>query len=350
MKYLKSSLVLGAILMCGSAQAAVDLKIVRGERDTVYQQNHYIVGVTNPGNKAKVNGENVKVYKTGSFGAEVMLKEGANKIEVIVEDGIGQVEKYIDVFYTKNRPKKSVTREQVLKEIDSNTLKERKFYAKSKKGAYLQYGDGDDRLGGSKMGFVDENIVFKVVGEKGGLYKVQLSQNRYAFMDKDYLENTDETTEVVNTGSWRVSNKGDYDQVYIGLPKRLPYHYWSELDPTRICIDVYGAMDNSNWMTQSFNTGMIEYVDFNQVDSDVYRVIIKLKEKYSWGYSVSYSGTNLVINVNHAPELRIKGMGIGLSICKAIILAHGGQINARNHSDGAEFYFSLPKEESNDEF
>ena len=319
MKYLKSSLMLGAILMCGSAQAAVDLKIVRGERDTVYQQKHYIVGVTNPGNKAKVNGENVKVYKTGSFGAEVMLKEGANKIEVIVEDGIGQVEKYIDVFYTKNRPKKSVTREQVLKEIDSNTLKERKFYAKSKKGAYLQYGDGDDRLGGSKMGFVDENIVFKVVGEKGGLYKVQLSQNRYAFMDKDYLEITDETTEVVNTGSWRVSNKGDYDQVYIGLPKRLPYHYWSELDPTRICIDVYGAMDNSNWMTQSFNTGMIEYVDFNQVDSDVYRVIIKLKEKYSWGYSVSYSGTNLVINVNHAPELAIKGMVIGLDA------GHGGK-------------------------
>ena len=45
-----------------------------------------------------------------------------------------------------------------------------------------------------------------------------------------------------------------------------------------------------------------------------------------------------------------KGMGIGLSICKTIILAHGGLINARNHENGAEFYFSLPKEESNDEF
>ncbi len=45
-----------------------------------------------------------------------------------------------------------------------------------------------------------------------------------------------------------------------------------------------------------------------------------------------------------------KGMGIGLSICKAIIIAHGGKISARNHTDGAEFYFSLPKEESNYEF
>lgn len=39
-----------------------------------------------------------------------------------------------------------------------------------------------------------------------------------------------------------------------------------------------------------------------------------------------------------------KGMGIGLSICKTIILAHNGTIAARNHNNGAEFYFILPKE------
>ena len=39
-----------------------------------------------------------------------------------------------------------------------------------------------------------------------------------------------------------------------------------------------------------------------------------------------------------------KGMGIGLSICKTIIMAHGGKIVAINHPDGAEFCFSLPKE------
>ncbi|MCI9465388.1 MAG: DUF4118 domain-containing protein [Lachnospiraceae bacterium] len=39
-----------------------------------------------------------------------------------------------------------------------------------------------------------------------------------------------------------------------------------------------------------------------------------------------------------------KGMGIGLSICKTIILAHDGTIDACNHENGAVFYFSLPKE------
>lgn len=41
-----------------------------------------------------------------------------------------------------------------------------------------------------------------------------------------------------------------------------------------------------------------------------------------------------------------KGMGIGLSICKTIISAHNGTIIARNHDPGAEFLFTLPKEES----
>lgn len=42
-----------------------------------------------------------------------------------------------------------------------------------------------------------------------------------------------------------------------------------------------------------------------------------------------------------------KGIGIGLSICKTIIQAHGGQITASNHADGAEFTFTLPKEKEN---
>lgn len=38
-----------------------------------------------------------------------------------------------------------------------------------------------------------------------------------------------------------------------------------------------------------------------------------------------------------------KGMGIGLSICKTIITAHGGTISARNHGHGAQFAFTLPR-------
>lgn len=40
-----------------------------------------------------------------------------------------------------------------------------------------------------------------------------------------------------------------------------------------------------------------------------------------------------------------RGMGIGLSICKTSISAHAGSITALNHDKGAEFMFTLPKED-----
>lgn len=44
-----------------------------------------------------------------------------------------------------------------------------------------------------------------------------------------------------------------------------------------------------------------------------------------------------------------KGMGIGLCICKTIILAHNGTIAARNHEEGAEFVFTLPQADDSNE-
>ena len=41
-----------------------------------------------------------------------------------------------------------------------------------------------------------------------------------------------------------------------------------------------------------------------------------------------------------------KGMGIGLGICKTIILAHNGDISAKNHAQGAVFTFTLPVEQT----
>jgi two-component system sensor kinase FixL len=70
--------------------------------------------------------------------------------------------------------------------------------------------------------------------------------------------------------------------------------------------------------------------------------------------SVSDRGTGV------APELtetiftpftttKSNGMGIGLTMCRSIVDAHGGQLNYRNNPDhGATFYFQLPTEHSHE--
>lgn len=48
---------------------------------------------------------------------------------------------------------------------------------------------------------------------------------------------------------------------------------------------------------------------------------------------------------SHASDAH-RGMGIGLSICKTIVTAHHGTLIGRNHAQGAEFIFTLPKSAS----
>lgn len=80
----------------------------------------------------------------------------------------------------------------------------------------------------------------------------------------------------------------------------------------------------------------------NQPDTVCFRVI-----DYGIGISAEHLDTIFDgTNSSTSSDIR-KGMGIGLSICKTIISAHNGTIIARNHGSGAEFQFTLPKEEQN---
>jgi N-acetylmuramoyl-L-alanine amidase len=49
---------------------------------------------------------------------------------------------------------------------------------------FLEYGLGEDRLGGAKMTFLDTNVIIKVIDSTIINYKVQLSKNHFAYLNK----------------------------------------------------------------------------------------------------------------------------------------------------------------------
>ncbi|MCL2726986.1 MAG: N-acetylmuramoyl-L-alanine amidase [Bacteroidales bacterium] len=81
-----------------------ELKVVRGRNDTVTNATHIIVGVAPKGSKVWVNKNEVKVFKTGSFGYESRLSYGANKFEVESELS-GKRERITFSVFFNNRPK-----------------------------------------------------------------------------------------------------------------------------------------------------------------------------------------------------------------------------------------------------
>ena len=296
-----------------SDNQAISFRQGRG-RDTVGSSKYSFVGITDPGTKATINGEEAHVYKTGAFGKDLVLKPGDNVIEVALSKGADTRNETIHVFYdTQARLRYQE------KPAQAPQLSARLLYVSTLEGGYLQYGSGTDRLGGSKMAYLDSGIVLKVVGEIDNLYKVQLSEARFAYIDKEYVKETAKCTQTVNTNNMSLINTGKTDRISISLPMRLPYEPVTHLDPTCIDVNIFGAMNNSNWITQAEELGMIDYVDAQQVEGDVFRLHIVLKEKYSWGFSVKYSGTTLIIDVKHRPELTLKGLKVGLDA------GHGGE-------------------------
>ena len=187
----------------------------------------------------------------------------------------------------------------------------------------LAYGLGDDRLGGAKMGFVDTNIVFKIIDSTSAMYEVQLSKNHTAFIEKSFIKKDSTIKEKLFylSNSWKVQGVDSigYDVLSINLDERLPYKSWMEVEPSKIIFEIYGVQSNTNWITQLSSVKEIKNVYYNQVEDDVLRVTIELKHEQHWGYSVAYNNKNLVIKVKRQPQiLLLKNLKI------AIDAGHGG--------------------------
>ena len=186
---------------------------------------------------------------------------------------------------------------------------------------FLKYGLGEDRLGGAKMTFLDSNIVLKVVDSINDNYKVQLSELHSAYIGKDKVHKiADIPNKQHLSDDWKVYGDSLYDYVTIQLDEKLPYKSEMEIHPARIIIDIFGAVSNTNWITQLSTTKEIKNAWYEQPEDDVMHIIIELKHQQDWGYRIFYADNNkLTIRVRRQPAI------LNLSHIKiAIDAGHGG--------------------------
>ncbi|HWB26503.1 MAG TPA: N-acetylmuramoyl-L-alanine amidase [Chitinophagaceae bacterium] len=201
------------------------------------------------------------------------------------------------------------------------------FWLARSKGKFTQlaYSLGQDRLGSAKEGYIDTNVLLKVIDSIGSLYQVQLSKYHTAYVAKSDLarDTSAHLRPFYLTNSWHerpdTAKNGKHDSLYISMDERLPYKSWMEINPSKIMIDIYGIESNTNWITQLSTIKEIKNVYFNQVEDDVVRVTIELKHQQHWGYTILYKDNYLVVAVKRQPaDLNIQKLKI------AIDAGHGG--------------------------
>lgn len=189
---------------------------------------------------------------------------------------------------------------------------------------FLEYGPGDDRLGGAKMTYLDSNIRLEVVDSLSNDYVVRLSRNHRAFIAKSNVRPAarPKRDPYVLSGSWRVYGDEKSDYVSISLPARVPYRSLMQTDPSRIVVDLFGVTSNTNWVTRLSSAKYIDKAWYEQVEDDVMRVFIELDGSRHWGYSVGYDsvGTRLVVRVKRPP-----GSSDVRKLRIAIDAGHGGR-------------------------
>jgi N-acetylmuramoyl-L-alanine amidase len=186
---------------------------------------------------------------------------------------------------------------------------------------FLEYGLGDDRLGGAKMTYLDSNVAMKVVDSVNTDYKVQLSTNHYAYLAKQSFkpDTALKFQPYYLSTNWKVWGDDKYDFVTVSLTERLPYRSMQQIDPTKIIVDVFGVTSNTNWITQLKTVKEIKNVWYEQLEDDVFRIHIELKHRQHWGYFIYYNKNALVIRVKQQPKsLKPKNLLI------AIDPGHGG--------------------------
>jgi len=187
--------------------------------------------------------------------------------------------------------------------------------------AFLEYGLGDDRLGGAKMSYLDSLIPLRITGKFGTDYRVQLSKNRSAYISEDLVTLMPKGSFINDALTGNINIYGDsiFDYVALQLSGKLPYESLQLTDPSRIEVDVFGATSNTNWITQLQSAKEVEYVDYRQVADDIFRLNIKLKNTQHWGHTLFYRGNTLVIRIRQQPKsLLLKDLVIGVDA------GHGG--------------------------
>ena len=186
---------------------------------------------------------------------------------------------------------------------------------------FLKHGLGEDRLGGSKLTYLDTGIVLKVVDSIHNDYKIQLSKSHFAYLPKRFFEKNDSIPikPMHLTASARVYGDEQFDYVTLQLDERLPYRSMQQVNSSKIIIDVFGVTTNTNWITQLPSAKTIKNFYYEQLEDDVFRMIIELKNDQHWGYSITYNKNTLSVKVKRPPA-KLKARDLVL----VLDAGHGG--------------------------
>lgn len=165
-----------------------------------------------------------------------------------------------------------------------------------------------------------------------------LSVTRIRMEDTKVNTSLELLEEVVAGAVLRLRKRLPEIQIHVHVPDEV---VMVPMDPVLISQVLINLMENAYYHSKSeepidlFVEKQSEWVEFHVRDYGIGIAPDRLQTIFDGGGMEGNSSGD-----SH------KGMGIGLTICRTIILAHDGEVWALNKDKGAEFVFTLPLKEN----
>lgn len=280
-------LTLLAMLIMPSAYA-LDVVYPKKNEVTISSPSTFFIGNSDTGKTLTINGEIVPVHKSGGFAYPVKLDIGVN--EFVIQAGNEK-----QVFKITNPPKKTVCPLEGEKPSADENYKQALTFVTVRDNVPLRSTPVD--AGINRIAHFQEGIPLKIISEKGGFYKVELSPERFAWIAKGDVRSVSEDTPAKLLKRSSIDDD-KYFIFKIDFDKKIPYVIEGGYPFVVNFYNVEGRENN----TFSFN--------------------FPLKQKLA-GYSGKFEGNSFILKIRKFPEINEEKPLNKIKI--AIDAGHGGE-------------------------
>lgn len=196
--------------------------------------------------------------------------------------------------------------------------------------ADLKVGLGEVRLGGPILTTVPQGTRLHLTGRIGSNWRVRLSETMQAWVERRTVTILPPGTQPPEQylTSFTVTGDSRSDLLYIPNPGRVPFRIRPIVEPNSLWIDFYGVVANTTWITiKTEEAKGIRQVDWEQVEKDLYRLIVELDYPQQWGYDAVQDGNTLRVRIKRPPELASPPHSPVYGLTVAVEAGHGGPTN-----------------------
>ena len=255
------------ILFIGIKVYALDIVYPTSYNVNINAPSTFFVGNTNPKEILTINGVKIDVHPSGAFAQKVPLNIGKN-VFTIASDFDKKVytinrKAILSVSYNNSNPMNH------FKKFD----KEKFVYVK-KDGTALRSTPAEQGI--NRLSHLEKDVILKVDGEMYGLYRVVLSENNYAWINKravyeNIIDEKPETAKLI-AKSFTQNNHSKFYK--FKLTQRIPY-YVEEGNP--LILHLFNTDGNEKVMPVNLKYNLSGYDAYYDGDYLVFEIKKRLK-------------------------------------------------------------------------